>query len=390
MLADPERWAPLSRPGARHRHLRADVAAAAHAGVRGLARPAARPVGQRIDVSGRVSTIVHGTALSNSVRLAARRTGDNERRRDAAAEPPDVRRRPERAVRLHAAARDARLDIDLAQRRPLASATPTGVIAGLQRTIASPLTAGFVGLTKNLGSFGLGVERQLFEQARDRHRLAAVLRARPRAAHRRLERRCASARRHRRGLGARFRRPNMNGVRDPGEELVPNAGFILNGGGRYPSRTDADGTAFIGRLAPGQYADIALDPSTLEDPQWKPTDAGRAGAAAARASSTCSSSRSSPRRRSTAPSSCSARQRRRGIGDAHIELVDRRRARWSPRHRELGRRLLPAAPGAARPLFAAHRPRPEPRSSRLDRRARPQHRRAPPSTATSSTARISS
>lgn len=30
------------------------------------------------------------------------------------------------------------------------------------------------------------------------------------------------------------------------------------------------GTAFINRLSPAQYADIALDPSTLEDPQWKP------------------------------------------------------------------------------------------------------------------------
>jgi hypothetical protein len=67
---------------------------------------------------------------------------------------------------------------------------------------------------------------------------------------------------------------NMNGIRDAGEELVPEAGFILNGGGRHPSRTDADGTAFIGRLAPGQYTDIALDPSTLEDPQWKPLTPG--------------------------------------------------------------------------------------------------------------------
>lgn len=63
---------------------------------------------------------------------------------------------------------------------------------------------------------------------------------------------------------------NMNGVRDAGEEPVPNAGFLIGSGGRYPVRTDGDGKAFIHRLSPGQYTDIALDPSTLEDPQWKP------------------------------------------------------------------------------------------------------------------------
>ncbi|MDB5929312.1 MAG: hypothetical protein JWR60_1019 [Polaromonas sp.] len=63
---------------------------------------------------------------------------------------------------------------------------------------------------------------------------------------------------------------NLNGIRDPHEELVPNAGFIINSGGRHPARSAEDGTAFIGRLPPGRYTDIALDPATLEDPLWKP------------------------------------------------------------------------------------------------------------------------
>lgn len=67
---------------------------------------------------------------------------------------------------------------------------------------------------------------------------------------------------------------NLNGIRDPGEELVPNAGFIINSGGRHPTRSAEDGTAFIGRLAPGRYADIALDPATLEDPLWQPQTEG--------------------------------------------------------------------------------------------------------------------
>lgn len=45
---------------------------------------------------------------------------------------------------------------------------------------------------------------------------------------------------------------------------MPNASFI-NSGGRHPTPTAADGTAFMGRLTPGSYADIALDASTLED-----------------------------------------------------------------------------------------------------------------------------
>lgn len=62
---------------------------------------------------------------------------------------------------------------------------------------------------------------------------------------------------------------NMNGVRDPEEEAVRRAGFILNHGGRHPGRTNEQGQLMVQRLAPGQYADIELDASTLEDPQWK-------------------------------------------------------------------------------------------------------------------------
>jgi len=61
---------------------------------------------------------------------------------------------------------------------------------------------------------------------------------------------------------------NMNGVFDAGEEPVQNACFTLNGGSRHPSCTNADGLAYLSRLTPKQYTDLALDPGTLEDPQW--------------------------------------------------------------------------------------------------------------------------
>ncbi len=67
---------------------------------------------------------------------------------------------------------------------------------------------------------------------------------------------------------------NLNGVHDSGEEFVSNAAFMLGGGGRHPQRTGEDGSVVISRLAPHCYADISLDASTLEDPQWTPRTQG--------------------------------------------------------------------------------------------------------------------
>jgi hypothetical protein len=61
---------------------------------------------------------------------------------------------------------------------------------------------------------------------------------------------------------------NSNGVRDADEQLIAGAAFVINRGGRYPVRTDANGTVFMSRLPTGQYVDVALDAGTLEDPQW--------------------------------------------------------------------------------------------------------------------------
>jgi hypothetical protein len=62
---------------------------------------------------------------------------------------------------------------------------------------------------------------------------------------------------------------NLNGVMDGDDEPIRGAGFTVNGGNQL-SRTDAAGIAWLGRLPANQYADIALDPNTLEDPQWQP------------------------------------------------------------------------------------------------------------------------
>lgn len=63
---------------------------------------------------------------------------------------------------------------------------------------------------------------------------------------------------------------NQNGRFDAGEDPVDGAGFKINGGSRHPARTDGDGIAFLNRLTPQSYADIALDAGTLEDAQLQP------------------------------------------------------------------------------------------------------------------------
>jgi hypothetical protein len=67
---------------------------------------------------------------------------------------------------------------------------------------------------------------------------------------------------------------NLNGVWDSGEDLVGSTGFLIDRGGRYPQLTNEKGEALISRLTAGRYTEISLDPSMLEDPQWKVAGAG--------------------------------------------------------------------------------------------------------------------
>jgi hypothetical protein len=227
--------------------------------------------GERIDLAGRVSAVVRGTAISDGlewVRAPDATTSQGLLQLSRRMFDVGVNVQAGYTLQPRVALESLALNAD----RALGDAYR--VTAGVQRTMISPLTTFSTGLTKNLGRFGLGVNGsysskheltlglQLFVAlGRDPRSGDWMVDAQPLA-----------------GTGAISARAfvdrNMNGVRDPGEEFVSDAGFILNGGGRHPSRTDAGGTAFIGRLVPGQYTDIALDPSTLEDPQWKPAVAG--------------------------------------------------------------------------------------------------------------------
>lgn len=67
---------------------------------------------------------------------------------------------------------------------------------------------------------------------------------------------------------------NMNNQFDPGEKPIENASFTINDGGRHAVQTDKNGIAYLSRLTPKQYADIAIDTGSLEDPQWVPEKKG--------------------------------------------------------------------------------------------------------------------
>jgi len=274
---------------------------------------------ERIDLAGRVSAIVRGTAVSSSAEWI--RSDDAS---TALGALQLSRRVADIGVNALAAyTMSPRLSLDsLALTADRALGDAYRATAGVQHTMSQHLTTVSAGLTKNLGRFGLGVNAsyatnrevtvglQLFVAlGREPRSGAWMVDAQPLA-----------------GTGAISARAfvdrNMNGVRDPGEELVPDAGFILNGGGRHPSRTDASGTAFIGRLAPGQYADIELDPSTLEDPQWKPSIPGvrvlpRPGVVDVVEFPVVATSEID------GTVFLLVNGRRRGIGDAQLELVDR-------------------------------------------------------------------
>jgi hypothetical protein len=67
---------------------------------------------------------------------------------------------------------------------------------------------------------------------------------------------------------------NLNGVMDPGEEPIAQAGLVYNQGGRYPGRTDANGLLKIDGLPAYLPLNLSVDSSTLEDPQWRAASEG--------------------------------------------------------------------------------------------------------------------
>lgn len=267
----------------------------------------------------RTSAMLGGTALSNSLRW---QHGDGQTTTDGVLQlsrrVADIGLNAQLGYRLQPGSRLQALAIGADRRL----ADGWQLNAGLLRSMDAGLTLVSAGLARNLGSIGLALSASYSSQRELALglQLFVALDRDPRSGRWQFDGQPLA------GSGAVSARAfvdgNLNGIHDPGEEFVPNAGFILNGGGRHPRLTDAGGVALLNRLAPGRYADIALDPATLEDPQWKPLTPGV---------------RVLPRPGRTEQLEfpvmltaeiegtvhlVEAGGRRRGIGDARLELVD--------------------------------------------------------------------
>lgn len=139
--------------------------------------------------------------------------------------------------------------------------------AGVSRTFIDSHYAVTAGLTKSLGRFGLGLTAlyshrnaygiglQLFTAMGRPPRGDWLLDAAPMAASGHAQARV-------------FLDKNNDGIMNHADTPIANAGFLINGSNLL-ARTGDSGAAWLGRLPPHQYADIALDPTTLEDPQWQ-------------------------------------------------------------------------------------------------------------------------
>ncbi len=267
----------------------------------------------------RASTMLHGTALSNSLRW--QRTGSfsmTDGSLQLSRRVADVGLNAQLSYTLAPVARTQALA--LTADHSLAGGYQLN--AGVLRSMDAALTLVSAGVSRNFGSFGLALSASY---SSDREtavglQLFAALDRDPRTGRWSLDGLPLA------GSGAVSARAfvdrNMNGRHDEGEEWVPNAGFILNGGGRHPNLTDADGVAFLSRLQPGRYADVALDTTTLEDPQWKPATPGirvlpRPGRVEMLEFPVVSTSEIEG-----TVWLAEASRKRRGIGDVQLELVD--------------------------------------------------------------------
>lgn len=63
---------------------------------------------------------------------------------------------------------------------------------------------------------------------------------------------------------------NGNSRRDPGEAPVPGASLLVNGNSRSDVVTDAAGVALLKRFGARAYANVGINPASLEDVQWQP------------------------------------------------------------------------------------------------------------------------
>ncbi len=221
-----------------------------------------------LDLQGRISLNLLGTSLTNSL---------SWNRRDTSTMSGGSMQLSRRVAGIGL---NSQVTYLLAPETKITSLAMTGDInfgqasrlsLGVQHVLDSKQTTLTAGVTHNFGSFGVGmnssyidtgdygVGMQLFMALGREPRTGAWLADwQPMAGSGALSART-------------FLDANQNGLFDLGEKPIEGAGFSINEGSRHPVHSNADGLAYLTRLPPRQYTDIALDSSTLEDPQWLPT-----------------------------------------------------------------------------------------------------------------------
>ncbi len=221
---------------------------------------------ENILVQGRISAYRDGTAVSNALRWQSLR---GERTADGLLQV---------SRRVAGTGLSAQLQYLVAPSRQLGSAAVSAdrylsdgylVNLGLMRMFDTHETRLSGALNKSLGSYGLGING--FWSNRHEYgggvQFFMALGLEPRHG------RVMTDAQPMANMGAAsvrvFLDKNLNGKMDDGDEPIQGAGFTLNGG-NHLARTDADGIAYLARLPVHQGVDLALDPNTLEDPQWQP------------------------------------------------------------------------------------------------------------------------
>lgn len=141
---------------------------------------------------------------------------------------------------------------------------------GVVHNFNNPLTTWSAGFSKNLGRYGLGLNGRYMTDGNYAVglQLFVGMGRDPMASDWRVDAQPLA------GYGAASARvfldENANGVMDDDEKPIADAGFNVNGG-RREVRTDEAGRAHLGRLPVKRYVDVALDRSSLIDPQWQPS-----------------------------------------------------------------------------------------------------------------------
>jgi hypothetical protein len=225
---------------------------------------------ENISVQGRISAYRDGTAVSNALRwqsFGGIRTADGQLQVSRRVAGIGLTGQLQYLIKPAAQLGSAAISAD----RYL----PDGYLVnlGLMRMFDTRETRLNGALNKSLGSYGLGINGyystrheygggvQFFmAMGLEPRNVRVMTDAQPMA-----------------GMGAAsvrvFLDKNLNGVMDGDDEAIRGVGFTINGG-NHLARTGADGIAYLPRLPAHQNVDLALDPSTLEDPQWQPQTKG--------------------------------------------------------------------------------------------------------------------